>query len=451
MGLTVVDIYDVYKKNEKLMQGSFRESQQTQMATDFRSSLVHPAQIRKETNSVAVAAGAGAAGAAGGAAGPAAAVAPAPVTSTVIVHAPLQRFSVDDYLVFVEPGTDIPLSALTESQWIVPYKIESAFTDIAAGTGNPIDNKHLGRADSIREALDSSVKDPALGYFDLQSFENPPNLDYAKNFQHFLLKDDEKHRKIGERYLLERLERAERLDYEFALRMQGLQNCNINAVWSCADPSVEAVDRFEMMEQFLRGYLSRFLAKNPQVADKDQTPDHIIQEAVQMHHEFCSSWVREHKRGLSPAIEAAAEALVGVFFDGALRPAVKSGMTRKEVSRMIRRDPHLAPHFGLCLHFYMVKLEQDRGMRNASYKSMVNANSSNMLSINSMDSFMRANMRKLQILSNDLENSEERLFNVKTIDWYGIVLQMGQPKLKYTGLKRSKVANVGDHAPWAFR
>lgn len=370
----------------------------------------------------------------------------------VIVHAPLQRFSVDDYLVFVEPGTDISLSALTESQWIVPYTIESTQTDIAAGLGLPIDNRNLGRADSIREPLDPAVKDPVtLGYSDLQTFEHPPNLDYAKQFQHFLLKDDDKHRKIGERFLIERLERAERLDYEFALRMQGLQNCNINAVWSCADPSVEAVDRFEMMEQFLRGYLSRFLAKNPQATDKDQAPDHIIQEAVQMHQEFCSSWVREHKRGLSPTIEAAAEALVGVFFDGALRPAVKSGMTRKEVSRMIRRDPHLAPHFGLCLHFYMVKLEQDRGMRNASYKSMVNANSSNMLSINSMDSFMRANMQKLQRLSADLADSEERLFNVKTIDWYGIVLQMGQPKLKYTGLKRSKIASMDNHAPWAFR
>jgi hypothetical protein len=243
------------------------------------------------------------------------------------------------------------------------------------------------------------------------------------------------------------MERAEQLDYEFALRMQGLQNSTINAVWVCSNAGAEPADRSEMMEQFLRHYMTRFLAQAPMAQDD---PEAVIREAVQMHQQYCAGWVREHARGLAPTIEAAAEALVGMFFNTALQGSRLRTLTWKEVSRLIRRDPRTSPQFGLCLHFYMVKLEQDRGSRNASYKSMFNASSSNMLSINAMDAFLRREMGHLNQLATNAGDPETRLFHTSTVDWYGVVSQLSLPATRYTRTKRSRaVMSDAQKAPWS--
>ena len=160
--------------------------------------------------------------------------------------------------------------------------------------------------------------------------------------------------------------------------------------------------------------------------------------------------MREHKRALAPSIEAAAEALVGVFFAGALRGVFAPDVTWKEASRLIRRDPRLGPQFGLCLNFYMTKLEQDRGSRNASYKSMVNASSSNMLSLKALDAFFRAERGALGAAAAAVTDPAARCFHPSTIDWYHIVSQLPLPTMQYTGMKRSRVAPAaGGVAPWA--
>ena len=166
--------------------------------------------------------------------------------------------------------------------------------------------------------------------------------------------------------------------------------------------------------------------------------------------QFCAGWVREHKRALAPSIEAAAEALIGIFFRGALKGMFPADMTWKEASRIIRRDPRLSPQFGLCLHFYMVKLEQDRGSRNASYKSMVNASSSNMLSLNSLDAFFRSERGHLATVVAAVTDPAVRAFHRATIDWYHIVSQLPLPTMMYTGLKRNRIGGGGGPAPpWA--
>ena len=285
---------------------------------------------------------------------------------------------------------------------------------------------------------------------ELQSVDPEPDPAYSQQYRHFLLPDPATQRVVGEIYLKPILESAERLDYDFALRMQGLQNTTVNAVWTCSESGgAQPEDRAEMMDQFLRSYLSRFLSKVPQTFNEE--PEDIIQEAVQMHQQFCSGWVREHKRSLSPTIESCAEALVGLFWDGALRPAVRPGMTWKQMSRVIRRDPRLSPQFGLCLHFYMVKLEQDRGSRNASYKSMFNASSANMLAINSMDAFLRKESGYLARLTQVLLTPEQRRFHVSCVDWYLIVSQLPPPKMEWTGLKKSRLAAPRPEVPWARR
>jgi hypothetical protein len=144
---------------------------------------------------------------------------------------------------------------------------------------------------------------------------------------------------------------------------------------------------------------------------------------------------------------------VGLFSQSALRGVFPADMTWKEVSRVIRRDPQLGPHFGLCLHFYMVKLEQDRGMRNASYKSMFNATSSNMLSLNSLDAYLRSNRGLLGAAAADVLDPVARPFHWRAIDWYFIATQLPLPTMQYTGLKRTRF-NIGPAAsvaPWARR
>jgi hypothetical protein len=98
---------------------------------------------------------------------------------------------------------------------------------------------------------------------------------------------------------------AERMDHEFAVRMQGLQNCKLDAVWTTEETGEDPKDRSELMEVFLQKYLTRFLAQAPMSQDD---PDRIVQEAVQMHRQFCNGWMVEHQRGLAATIEAAGEA-----------------------------------------------------------------------------------------------------------------------------------------------
>jgi hypothetical protein len=124
-------------------------------------------------------------------------------------------------------------------------------------------------------------------------------------------------------------------------------------------------------------------------------------------------------------------------------------MTWKQMSRVIRRDPRLSPQFGLCLHFYMVKLEQDRGSRNASYKSMFNASSANMLAINAMDKFLRKESGYLASLTAGLATPDQRRFDVRCMDWYLIVSQLPPPKMEWSGLKKSRLSMPGQAMPWA--
>jgi len=381
----------------------------------------------------------------------------------------MQRFTLDELLFFIEPKVVRGVRVNRDGRWIVPYVIETrpdedpavvaahaAAVAAAQAAGlalPPVPTITVGvPEDSTGDGLPEGDRTDPVGNVNFDAFldniEPRPDQKHAQSYRHFLLPDFQKQRTIGEMFLRPLLEAAERLDYDFALRMQGLQNTTINAVWVCSESSgAQPEDRAEMMDQFLRSYLSRFLGKVPQTTQEN--PEEIIGEAVQMHQQFCAGWVREHKRSLAPAIEAAAEALVGLFWEGALRPAVRADMTWKQMSRVIRRNPRLSPQFGLCLHFYMVKLEQDRGSRNASYKSMFNASSANMLAINAMDKFLRKESGYLASLTAGLATPDQRRFDVTCMDWYLIVSQLPPPKMEWSGLKKSRLSMPGQAMPWA--
>lgn len=138
-------------------------------------------------------------------------------------------------------------------------------------------------------------------------------------------------------------------------------------------------------------------------------------------------WVKHNQKNLAPAIQAAAEAFVTVFMGTTLRQyAGNSFWTCKYLARLLWRNQELSPHFSLCLHYYMVKMEQDRGGRNANYKSMFNSSSANMMAINSMSAFLSSNMAKIREITSriDAMRDHEKRLCTEIVDWYDIALQI---------------------------
>lgn len=388
--------------------------------------FAHPQETRQEI------APAGAPAAAGGAAGGAGAGG-VPIQE-VTVHPAKQRFAVGGLTYFIIPRSSAPPTPSTRGHWLVKY-----YVDETTGLARPItslNEKELIETDAISDAtLDASGPEPK------------PDLKFSQEHLHFVM-HDRKQQDIGELYLQPLLQAAERQDYEFAVRMQGLQNCSLNAVWTTEESGEGPKDRAELMEVFLQKYLMRFLAQAPMSQDD---PDAIVQQAIQMHRQFCNGWGVEHQRGLSSTVEAAGEALIGMFYERRLRTLAPPDMTWKELGRVFRRDPRLGPQFGLCLHFYMVKMEQDRGGRNASYKSMYNAGASNLLSLNSMDRFLASEAGHIRGLLAEVREPDARRFHVNTVDWFGILTQLQRPTVRYTGAKRRSVGPPRAQAPWAMR
>jgi len=307
--------------------------------------------------------------------------------------------------------------------WIVPYVFDAT--------------TNLARPHNGRSLLDG-LKDPPVHNPFIAALRPRRDRDYARLNEHYILCEPNFY-SIKYSFLKNALDSAEKMDFDFAIRMQGLQNCNVNAVWSCTDLGFDAYDRSLIMEQFMRGYVGRFLSQVSQKPGRELNPDQVVREAIQMHERFCEAWVKEHKRGLAPLVESCAEALVGNFCDGVLRPAEAAGLTRKEISRMLRRDEVFSPQFGLCLHFFMVKLDQDRTGRNANYKSMFNSMTSNILALKTFENFMRSKGGRLQnFLTNRLRTSDSRRFDPLTVDWYGIVTQLHMPSVQYTGVNKRR-------------
>jgi hypothetical protein len=238
-----------------------------------------------------------------------------------------------------------------------------------------------------------------------------------------------KNRIVGERWLRPRVEEAETLDYEFALQMQGLQNSTLSHVWTTLDPSGSQQERVSMMREFLAGYLERFLQQQ-RVGDLPST-DSVIGEALRMHDKFCAQWLVKHKRCLSPVIEAACTAIVSLFLQASpcMQRWVPRVLTPREMGMFLRRDKILSPHFALCLHFHMVKLEQDRGTRNANYKSMNNAFNANVLSLNSMAKLLQQHQAYIHsTLTSEFDlNDESKWFSPLIVDWFSIANQLVTP------------------------
>jgi hypothetical protein len=90
---------------------------------------------------------------------------------------------------------------------------------------------------------------------------------------------------IGRDLLEESLEAGERLDFEFAKRMQGLLGGPLAAVWDCLDPSFNPADRGNLLAQFLGSYGRDFHSQMR--FEEGIEARAVVTEAMQQHQAFC--------------------------------------------------------------------------------------------------------------------------------------------------------------------
>ena len=94
------------------------------------------------------------------------------------------------------------------------------------------------------------------------------------------------------------------------------------------------------------------------------------------------------------------------------------------LSRYFIRNPAYSAIFSVCLHSYMVKMEQDRGTRNANYKSMTNAASSYLASMNAMSTFLTQNMAQINVDLTRLLAPEHHCLHIYFVDWHWIASEL---------------------------
>jgi len=231
---------------------------------------------------------------------PAAAAAPAavpavpavPAVTYDIVESPPQRFALGPNVYFILPRSTQPPTASPRGHWLVRFIRDAADSDVAPilhppPTARPVNMRRLAKPEGTNpdQPLTQLEMDTYLTDANWASVDPFPDPRYCQKTRHFLLAEPN-HYDVGELWLRECVEKAEKLDYEFALRMQGLQGGGINSVWTCSDMGAEPNDRPDMMELFLRTYLSRFFSQIPMQSTDD--PDTLIREAVQMHQQVFS-------------------------------------------------------------------------------------------------------------------------------------------------------------------
>ena len=246
---------------------------------------------------------------------------------------------------------------------------------------------------------------------------------------------NEKNYEVGADYLKEVCERAEELDYNFAQSMQGLRGTNISAVWTCTDPEYDITDRGTVLAQFVRMYMEKFYTHISVMGSTDV--EEVVHEALRLHEEFCKGWVHRHHRTLSPEINAASEALVGLYFEQlkALFPR-QTHVTRAHISRFLRRHPDYCGEFAYCLYHYMTSQEHMRGNRNPSYKAMSSERNAHITALRRMGD-MLFNGGNLAAEFAAYQNSIDLVFDVKTVDWHYIASQMPQHHKEFDGFTNS--------------
>ena len=266
------------------------------------------------------------------------------------------------------------------------------------------------------DAIDPKGTDP----------DHTPDWHYTELYTH-VMPIEETHYDVSATALRIVLDAAERADYQFAQRMQGLQNATFEAVWPSSDRCGSERDATAVTDLFIKGYMGNFVARYGRKSEMDGSvlPVEVIREAIHMHSQFTHEWDDAYKRRLAPTLQAGAEAFVGMFSTHQTLKSLPEVPNRWALlSRYFIRNPAHSAIFSVCLHSYMVKMEQDRGARNANYKSMTNAASSYLASMNAMSTFLTQNMAKISGELTRLLTPKHHCLHIFFIDWHWIASEL---------------------------
>ena len=250
--------------------------------------------------------------------------------------------------------------------------------------------------------------------------------------QHFLFPESsETFVAVGWKNICAILRKAEDDDFSFAQRIQGLQGATQDAVWSYIDQAQLQRDRSTMLDKFFNGFLQKFLQNHP--PSESNKPEHVVAEAVRMYEKMCEKWSVRHVRSVSPKIHAHCEALLN-FFRDSIPDMDKGVLSIRQWAFFVRRDPKLSPQFTVCLHYFMTKMEQDKGTRNANYKSMNHAVTANIYAMQGLKSLFAENQLYIASCVRELAAVTATL-DPRIVDWADILSQVNIHEEPFKGHK----------------
>lgn len=269
----------------------------------------------------------------------------------------------------------------------------------------------------------------------------PPSDDddeFAIPFRDFIPADENTY-DIDEEWLRQRVEAAERRDYEFAVRMQGLGlNRNLSQYWAPASDHTTTGTIQTNVQRFANAMVDSFYEKFVKSKDTEYPPESVASEVIHMQKCFSDEWQRQNKNTLSPTLESMGDAYVSLFFTGPL-----SGLKREPASRtarVLRRDERFRTQFALCLHHNIAKAEGTKTSRNSTYKQVNILTTQNLLATQGMWAFLQTHRHAIaaEVLSqpNPSEMQQiEAMFNINTMDWFLIADQLPAPRGRFAGYK----------------
>ena len=290
----------------------------------------------------------------------------------------------------------------------------------------------------------------------------PPDPAYCTIFKHYIRpfntreddRDPPEYFDVGRDYLEDKVAQGERLDFEFATKIQGLAGIPLDAVWTCLNPDFVPTDRTLLLDQYIKEYSHNFLKLAKWQEGRE--PHEVSLELIKHHKEFCTAWVQKHYRNLSPLVTSAANAVISdIYHDMAIRI---HHLPAPYLIRWLSRHPLFSQEFAMVVHAYMADMDQIRGNRNPSYKQMTRVSSGKIMAFRRFAGYMSSHATQWSneitklLLEKRWEIPLNCLFHEHTIDWYTIAGQLPDTHASFprhdAGLSSRGSKKSDSRMPW---
>lgn len=224
--------------------------------------------------------------------------------------------------------------------------------------------------------------------------------------------------RVGVNYLETVCQEAEKLDFNFAQRIQGLIGAAQHTVWQCLDPDFDPLDRNPLLITFLKarieGYLAKIQADHVNVGDK-KVASHMLQQ----HKIFTSEWVKKNYKSLTPLVESASVMLIQKCLN--VIPLPLSQLPPAIIARILRRYEPISASFAEGVFWQMQELDNIKPGRNPSYKQLTHTSNAFAQAYYGLVRELKAMTWSIETPENsDANDLTKLLLHPVCIDWYDI-------------------------------